>query len=224
MSVRHKIGLAVTDYFSQTSFASSTLGISLMKFGLQLLGISLILTLLIIPFASESRREQLSYQQDDSNKNQSPPTIEKYGAVVQFPRGLQQPRDGSKLLIDVTKGGDPTKVNPALDKVARFLNIYASAGKKPAHAHFAVVFHGKATLAVLNSKSYAAEFGTDGNPNEQLLRQLHNAGVSMYVCGQSLNENGKQQTDVINGVDTAVSALTTIVNYQSHGFAYVPLF
>ena len=195
-----------------------------MKFGLQLLGISLILTLLIIPFASESRREQLSYQQDDSNKNQSPPTIEKYGAVVRFPDAAQQPRSGSKLLIDITKGGEPDKVNPALDKVARFLNIYASAGKQPARAEFAVVFHGSATLAILNSKAYEAEFGTNGNPNKELVMQLHKAGVRMYVCGQSLTEKEKQTTDVIEYVDTAVSALTTCVNLQSDGYAYIPLF
>ena len=37
------------------------------------------------------------------------PKIEGHGSVVQLPRAAHQPRSGTKLLVDVTRGGDPSK-------------------------------------------------------------------------------------------------------------------
>ena len=50
--------------------------------------------------------------------------------------------------------------------------------------NIALVFHGGATLDVLNEAVYNAEFKTEKNPNLELLRDLHHAGVEMYVCGE----------------------------------------
>ena len=58
------------------------------------------------------------------------PQIQQYGKVVQFPTAAQQPRDGSKIVVDITKGSDPEKLNGAIEKVARFVNIYAGALEK----------------------------------------------------------------------------------------------
>jgi intracellular sulfur oxidation DsrE/DsrF family protein len=151
------------------------------------------------------------------------PVIKTHGTVVGMPEAAQQPRQGSKIVVDVTAGGDPGKLNPAVAKVAKYLNIYAAAGREPADCNIAVVFHGDATLAILNPDAYGAEFATEGNPNTELLMQLHEAGVEMYVCGQSLDSKGKSQDDVLVFVETAVSALTACVNLQSDGYAYIPL-
>lgn len=147
----------------------------------------------------------------------------KHGAVVQLPQAAQQPRNGTKVVVDITRGGNHQRLNPAIEKVAKFLNIYATAGKEKTTGNFALVFHGDATLAILTPEAYQTEFGTKGNPNSELLMQLHEAGVEMYVCGQSLHAKGKSPQDVLVFVETAVSALTASVNLQSEGYAYVPL-
>jgi hypothetical protein len=103
------------------------------------------------------------------------------------------------------------------------VNIYAGAGVKPAEVSIAVVLHGEATLIVLNSDAYAANFATGGNPNLDLLHQLHEAGVEFYVCGQSLISKGSKPEKVVVFVQTAVSALTAVVNLQADGYAYVPI-
>ncbi|TWU64578.1 DsrE/DsrF-like family protein [Crateriforma conspicua] len=161
----------------------------------------------------------------DAAADQTPthPVIAGHGAVVKLPSAVQQPRRGTKLLVDLTSGGDVSKVNAGLEKVAKYVNIYAGGGAEPADATIAVVLHGKATLAVLNPDAYAAKFNTDGNPNLALLRQLHEANVELYVCGQTLISSGSKPEDVAVFVDTTVSALTAVVNLQSDGFAYVPL-
>ena len=158
-----------------------------------------------------------------ADHTQAYPVIAGHGAVVKLPAAAQQPRSGTKLLVDLTSGGDASKINAGLEKVAKYVNLYAGGGAEPADVSIAVVLHGKATLAVLNPDAYAAKFKTDGNPNLALLRQLHEANVELYVCGQTLISSGSKPEDVAVFVDTAVSALTAVVNLQSDGFAYVPL-
>jgi hypothetical protein len=52
---------------------------------------------------------------------------------------------------------------------------------------------------------------------------LHEAGVAIYVCGQTLVAKDERPEDVAVFVDVAVSALTAIVNLQADGYAYVPI-
>lgn len=151
------------------------------------------------------------------------PVISDHGSVVQLVDAVQQPRAGARIVVDLTSGGDPKQINAGLEKVAKYVNIYAGAGAEPAEVQIAVVFHGDATLAVLNPDAYSAKFETSGNPNLVLLQQLHESGVELYVCGQSLISKGSEPEDVSASVETAVSALTALVNLQSDGYAYVPL-
>jgi len=151
------------------------------------------------------------------------PAIRGYGKVVKLPNAAQQPRSGSRIVVDVTKGGDPAKLNSALEKVCRFVNIYAGAGKDAAQVDIAIVLHGDATLAVLNAEAYAARFNTPGNPNLDCLGKLREAGVQIFVCGQSLIGKGAKPSEVIPSVGVAVSALTSLVNLQTDGYAYAPL-
>lgn len=151
------------------------------------------------------------------------PKVKEHGRVVQLSNAIEQPRAGSKICVDITSGGSPNEINSAIRKVARFVNIYAGAGQKPATVQIAVVLHGDATLCALNSKAYAKKFQTPDNPNIGLLKVLKKYGVEFCVCGQSLASKGFSAQDVTPEVNVAVSALTAIVNRQIDGFAYVPL-
>ena len=151
------------------------------------------------------------------------PVIPKHGAVVRLPNAAHQPREGTKILIDITRGSKPAELNEAIEKVAKYLNIYAGGGAKPAKGQFAVIFHGDATLAVLNDDAFSAKFKTNGNPNLDLLHQLHEQGVDLFVCGQTLISKEAKPEEVAVFIDTAVSALTVVVNLQADGYAHVPL-
>lgn len=153
----------------------------------------------------------------------SNPLIPKHGSVVQLPNAAHQPREGTKVLIDITRGSEPTELNIAIEKVAKYLNIYAGGGAEPTKGQFAVVFHGDATLAVLNDDAYSTKFKVKGNPNLDLLHQLHDQGVELFVCGQSLISKDAKPEEVAVFVDTAVSALTVVVNLQTDGYAHVPI-
>lgn len=151
------------------------------------------------------------------------PAIKGHGRIVRLPQAAEQPWDGSRICVDLTAGGETGRLNPAVEKVARFVNIYAGAGKEPAKFHITVVLHGKATAVALNDASYAKRFKTKGNPNLPLIRKLRQAGVDFFVCGQALAGKGFAQSEVASGIDVAVSALTVNVNRQQQRYAYIPL-
>ncbi|MEZ5941487.1 MAG: DsrE family protein [Planctomycetaceae bacterium] len=151
------------------------------------------------------------------------PVIHDYGKVVQLPDAAQQPRNGSKIVVDITQGSEPDKLNSAIEKVCRFVNIYAGAGKNPAKVDIAIVLHGDATLAALNNEAYAAQFNVKTNPNLKVLSELKTTGVKVYVCGQSLIGKGAKPAEVSDQAEVAVSALTSLVNLQADGYAYIPM-
>tara|TARA_R110002095_G_scaffold177271_3_gene154592 strand:- start:4112 stop:5212 length:1101 start_codon:yes stop_codon:yes gene_type:complete len=163
---------------------------------------------------SSSENEQVEYIN---------PVIKDYGKVVKLSQAAHQPREGSKLCVDLTKGGDVDKLNPAIEKVARFVNIYHGAGKTAVKPQIAIILHGDATLAVLNHDVYSKRFGTQGNPNLDCLHELHEAGVEIFVCGQSLIGKEGNPEEVVVFADVAVSALTTLVNLQTDDYVYLPL-
>lgn len=171
----------------------------------------------------ESPNTTGSHNQDEGNYEYKNPAVENFGRVVQLRDAKQQPRDGSKIVVDITKGGEPSKLNPAIEKVARFVNIYRGAGREPAEVEIAIVLHGEATLSVLNAVAYSNHFKTKDNPNLECLHELHKAGVKIFVCGQSLIGKGARPNEVVEVADVAVSALTSLVNLQRDGYSFVLL-
>ncbi len=169
----------------------------------------------------------LGVASDQSTQSETPqyinPRIREYGKVVKLPAAAHQPHNNSRLVVDITKGGDPDKLNSAIEKVCRYVNIYAGAGKDSAKVDIAVVLHGDATLAALNHDAYSARFKTRSNPNLKCLSELKKTGVEVFVCGQSLIGKAAKPSQVSDQVDVAVSALSALVNLQTDGYAYIPM-
>lgn len=149
------------------------------------------------------------------------PRIGHYGGIVALPEAAEQPRAGAKAVFDITVTSEPEEVSKGLENVARYLNLHAQAGHSPAEVKLALVLHGQATKAALKDDAYARVTGAKHNPNRELLGQLKEAGVEVYVCGQSLARNKYPAADVAPDVTVAVSAMTVNVNKQLDGYAYL---
>lgn len=151
------------------------------------------------------------------------PLIQEHGGIVRLPDAVQQPRAGSKVVLDVTRGGRGNGVLVALDRVARYVNLYADAGAGfDKGFEMAVVLHGGATKSALSDAVFEERFGTK-NPDSGLIRQLAKAGVQFYVCGQSLAHAGFQPSETSDEVDVAVAAATALIELQRDGYSYMPL-
>jgi intracellular sulfur oxidation DsrE/DsrF family protein len=150
------------------------------------------------------------------------PIIPNVGGVVPLPNAAEQPRKGAKVVFDITADAKSSDLNKGLERVARLLNLYGSAGLKASDVKIALVMHGEATKSVLANDLYKSKFGTDKNPNLAVIGELREAGVEVFVCGQALAYKGFEESEVSDGVKVASAALTVIINRQTDGYSYVP--
>jgi intracellular sulfur oxidation DsrE/DsrF family protein len=118
-----------------------------------------------------------------------------------------------KTVFDIGQDPKPGEVNRHLVTVARFLNMHARNGVKTENMILAVVVHGAATRNLV-----AAE----DNPNLELLGKLQEAGVQVYLCGQSMVHSGIQKDQLASGVQVGLSAMTQLTILQASGHALIP--
>jgi intracellular sulfur oxidation DsrE/DsrF family protein len=153
------------------------------------------------------------------------PALPGVGKMHPLPSAAYQPQPNEtyKVVFSVTKAGSkPDEISPSLDRVARTVNLYASAGVPLDHLKFVVVMNGDATDAALDTEHYRQKYGVD-NPNLDLIRKLRNAGVDVAVCGQAAAEHQDQYEWIAPEVTLALSALTTITTLEHQGYALMPL-
>lgn len=152
------------------------------------------------------------------------PIIAGYGGIVAISDAVEPPRAGMKVVLDVTsEAKKPDEVNKGLDRAARLLNLYGSAGLKVSDIRLTVVLHGEATKSVLSNEAWESRWQTKGNPNLPLIRLLRQAGVEVIVCGQALSYKKIERSEVASDIPVAAAALTVLLNRQTDGFAYVPV-
>ncbi|MFD1104480.1 DsrE family protein [Sphingobium olei] len=174
-------------------------------------GIAMLAAAMAIPAASAQTRDG--------------PAIVGYGKT--FPTDGAQTRPDAKLryrvLFNITKAApSPDKLNPSLEKVARFVNLLAIDGVKPSPGDIVAIVHGPATPSILQNAAYGRKAGGKPNPNLELLTKLKAAGVTVAVCDQALHGQGFQSEDVVQEVRIDVSALTTLATLQLKGWALIP--
>jgi intracellular sulfur oxidation DsrE/DsrF family protein len=152
------------------------------------------------------------------------PALEGVGKMHPLPGAAYQPekKETYKVVFSVQAGGKPDELNPSLDRVARTVNLYASAGVPLNHLKFVAVMYGAATDAALDNEHYRQKYGVD-NPNLALIRKLRNAGVDVAVCGQAAAEHRDRYEWIAPEVTLSLSALTTITTLEHLGYAVMPL-
>lgn len=153
------------------------------------------------------------------------PGIAGEAAIHPLPHAAYQPQKDAtyKVVFALTKAGDtPQEVSPSLLRVARAVNLYASAGVPLTHLKFVAVAYGQATGITLDDEHYKGKFGVP-NPNLALIHKLKSVGVDVAVCGQAVPESKFEYGWISPDVTVALSALTTITVLQQQGYALMPL-
>jgi intracellular sulfur oxidation DsrE/DsrF family protein len=153
------------------------------------------------------------------------PTVHDYGKIHYLPNGAFKPQPGHtyKVVFSLTQGGKkPDEVSPALDHVARAVNLYVASGVPLSKLKFVAVASGSATSLVLDDAHYRAQFGVP-NPNLALIEQLKKDGVTIAVCGQAMAEHHFEYDWLDSRVTLSLSALTTVTTLQQAGYALMPL-
>lgn len=156
-------------------------------------------------------------------QNASPVVIAGYGAI-QPANDVANPPDPSlryRVAFEVTRAAtDPAQINPALDRVARFVNLLGASGIHSAPGDIVVVIHGPATPSILSDAAYQTRFH-QSNPNTRLVTALKNAGVVIHVCNYALANAKIRKEEVTSEVTIDLAAMVTLVNLQLKGWALI---
>lgn len=163
-----------------------------------------------------------SYAQTDGIRTKGP-IIHDFGAIfsVSNPDFQTDTNLVYKVVFDIHNSPeDPAKLNPSINTLARFLNMHAQAGVPLKNLQIAGIFHNKATKDAMNSALYKEKYGID-NPNEQLLQALEEAGVDLYICGQSIAARGYKRHNLSPPIKVGLSAMTIILNLKEKGYTLI---
>ncbi|MEX6633152.1 DsrE family protein [Hyphococcus lacteus] len=150
------------------------------------------------------------------------PVFEKFGQVADVETDFEIPTGTQfRVSFDVAKGANEGEHNRTLVSAARFVNMHARASAPLDDIDVAIVVHGKAVLDVTNPLKYEDEIGGD-NVNRTLVAALIEQGVRIIVCGQSAAHQNVTKTDLLPGVEMALSAMTAHAVLQRDGYTLNP--
>lgn len=153
------------------------------------------------------------------------PVIPRFGGIAPMPDAAERPdpKLRYRVLFNITKAApSPHKLNPSLEKVARFVNLLGADKVRPARGDIVAIIHGPATPLILQNAPYAARTKVAENPNIALIAALQTAGVSVQVCSQAMIGNGITPDQIVKDIVVDDSALTTLANLQLRGYALIP--
>jgi intracellular sulfur oxidation DsrE/DsrF family protein len=149
------------------------------------------------------------------------PVIKNYGGVFEVPDAEQEPNPelDYKIVIELATGSEkPGVFNASLNNIARLINLHVMGGVPKEKLQIVVAIHGEAAYSIMNNEAYRDKYKT-GNPNLDLYRELAEAGVTFFICGQSLISRDIDRTKMVPQVKIATSMLTTITTHQLRGYA-----
>ncbi len=153
------------------------------------------------------------------------PTIHGAGKMHALPQAAYQPdpRAVYKVVFNMTTASPkPDEVSPALQRVARTVNLYVNAGVPLKHLHFVAIASGAATAIALDDAAYSKIYHVP-NPNLPVIVQLRKAGIDVSVCGQAVAEHDYAYDSIDKHVTLSLSALVTVTELQQKGYALMPL-
>ena len=151
------------------------------------------------------------------------PVIKSYGTVFQLPEADHKPDPSIKykIIVELNENGSkPDSLNEYIEALATLINLHAAEGVPKENIQMVVVLRKMATYAVFGNDMYKEKFKCD-NPNLQLLKELMDAGVEFYVCGQTMQKRNIDTRKLVTGTKVASSGLTAITTYQLKGYTMI---
>ena len=149
------------------------------------------------------------------------PVIKNYGGIFDVPDAVEKPNPDLdyKIVIELLTGSEkPGVYNASLNNIARLINLHSVGGVPKEKLQIVVAIHGEAAYSVMNNDAYRDKYRTT-NPNLDLYKELSEAGVKFFICGQSLISRDIDRMKMVPEVKIATSMLTTVTTYQLMGYA-----
>lgn len=144
-----------------------------------------------------------------------------YATVPNIPNARQTPDPAIHYKLAYVMNEAPPEqgeANPLFAQVARIVNTFAAYGVPKENREVAIVIYGPATEGIRTEESFMKAYGGKKNPNTEIIKSLRNAGVDLFVCGQSVAGRKIPASEIMPEVNLTLSASITLMNLQSKGY------
>lgn len=171
------------------------------------------IALLLIPAAAHTQESPFS----------TGPVITEFGQASSVQTDFKIPKGTKfKIVYDTTAATKPGEINKSLNTAARFLNMHAKAGVAEKDMKLAVVFHSKGSFDLTKADFYGSKYDGAENANAAIIKALTEKNVRIILCGQTAAYYGIKNTDLLPGVEMALSAMTAHAVLQQEGYTVNP--
>lgn len=150
-------------------------------------------------------------------------TIKNYGDTfyIEDAELLLDKNTNYSVIFDVGKSSEEKdQLNSSINTVARFINMHVAQGVPLENLEVVIVIHGGAVKDYTTNKVYLDKYGVE-NPNAGLIKELKEAGVKTYMCGQSFAYRGYTKDQLSEHSSLALSAMTALVHFQKEGYQII---
>ncbi|WP_240704825.1 DsrE family protein [Croceicoccus sediminis] len=159
----------------------------------------------------------------DMSKFDKGPVFTQYGPHAPVETDIPIPAGTVfKVAFDASDRAEDGKINRKFESLARFINMHVANGVPEQDIRLAIVLHGGAVDDVLSDDAYGKRHDGAANPNADLVRQLLAHDVRFIVCGQSATASNIEKSDLMEGVEMALSAMTAHALLNREGFTTNP--
>jgi intracellular sulfur oxidation DsrE/DsrF family protein len=148
------------------------------------------------------------------------PVIKDYGKVFEIPFAVENPdpKINYKIAIEVgEKMESDTTVDRELDVAARLYNTLVYGGVPRNHIHIAVVIYHTASWIALDDTAFHKKFEKN-NPNTKIIAEMSDAGIDLFICGQSLMAAKIDSNHINPKVKIVLSRLTKMSTLEMQGY------
>lgn len=110
---------------------------------------------------------------------------------------------------------------PMLGLVATYVNTLAKFDVPEENRKIAIVLHRGSGLIGLKNEAFKKLHDGKDNPNIELIRSLHAAGVTFHQCGQGVLARELDPNDIMEEIQVDYWALTTLIELGRQGYVKI---
>lgn len=147
-----------------------------------------------------------------------------YGAGRDMPGATLSPDPNTeyKVVFDLVVNDDNLDdPYPMLPLVAVYMNTLQKFGVPEENRKISVVLHRGSGLIGLKNEAFRARHDGKDNPNIELIRKLHEAGVTFHQCGQGVLAREIDEDDLLPEIQVDYWALTTLIELGRQGYVQI---
>jgi len=134
-----------------------------------------------------------------------------------------QKRKNIRIVYDVSRNDQAAGIGKALYYARGLFEAYKDMGVTPKDLKISIVVRGAAAYWLLKPEAYQMHVSDifAFNPNEKVVADLIELGVSVEICNITMKSKGWKPEDILPDVKRVHDGYTRVIDLQQQGYAHL---